>query len=152
MFSVLVRVIPLPWYFVYVFFASEFHGYSRMFSVRFRCTGNCVWCWLQPDLHGSSVCIREVPLLWNKRGIDVDEMRSMRNISCEFSWQQGASYLAYSPTNRLIVANSPKIRHILYNTENQYITSVHLHQKPAFRAFLSQKHCYKGEICMLLHA
>lgn len=24
------------------FFASEFHGYSRMFSVRFRCTGNCV--------------------------------------------------------------------------------------------------------------
>lgn len=27
-----------------------------------------------------------------------------------------------------------------------------LHQEPAFRAFLSQKHCYKSEICMLLHA
>ena len=175
--SVPFRAIPLLSYFVYgflhrsltdvfcvspchsvamifclCFFASEFHGYSRMFSVRFRCTGNCVWCWLQPDLHGSSVCIREVPLLWNKRGMDVDKMSSMRNIMYEFSWQHGASYFAYSLTKRPIVANSPKISHFLYSTENQYITSKHLHQEPTFRAFLSQKHCYKGEICMLLHA
>ena len=88
----------------------------------------------------------------NERGMDVDEMRCMRNISWEFSWQHSASYLAYSPTKRPIVANSPKIRQFLYNTENQYITSKHLHQEPAFRAFVSQKHCYKGDICMLLHA
>lgn len=79
-------------------------------------------------------------------------MRSMRDIMYEFSWQQGASYLAYSPTYRPIIANLPKIRHFSYNAENQYITSDYLHQEPAFRAFLSQKHCYKGEICMLLHA
>ena len=45
------------------FFASEFHGYPRMFSVPFRCWDNCVWCWSQLDLHGTSVWLREIPLL-----------------------------------------------------------------------------------------
>ena len=88
----------------------------------------------------------------NERGMDVDEMRSMRDIMYEFSWQQHASYFAYSPTKRPMVANSLKINHFSNCADYQYITSKHLHQGPAFRAFFEPKHCHEGRISMLLHA